>query len=144
VPLESDNLDFSVEWYFSDSGYLSAGFWEKRVNNFVGTSVVMENLYGLRDPTSGPDAQAALNFLISDQCRTQVQTYATANPAEDVDLDAACSANDTALFSALAMYRHESLAAYNGSEGQRLRLEGQYDLFGEADDPLYTFANQRP
>ena len=33
VPLESDNFDLSLEWYFSDTGYVSAGLGEKRVTN---------------------------------------------------------------------------------------------------------------
>ena len=37
VPLESDNIDLSVEWYFGEKGYVSAGYWEKRVSNFIGT-----------------------------------------------------------------------------------------------------------
>ena len=63
VPLESDNLDLSLEWYFSDSGYVSAGFWDKRVTNFIGNAVFDETLFGIRDQTAGPRAQAALAAL---------------------------------------------------------------------------------
>lgn len=145
LPLESDNLDLSVEWYFSDSGYVSAGFWEKRVDNFIGTSVVQENLYGIRDQTSGPDAQAALAFLQSTTCRDQANAAIAGGAV--IDVDAACSANDTALFSALAMLRNPEtggLAAYTGAEDQRLALENNYDIHAEPDDPLYTFAVERP
>jgi TonB-dependent receptor len=139
VPLESDNLDFSVEWYFSDQGYVSAGFWEKRVDNFIGTTVLQQNLFDITDPTSGPDAQSALAFLQSAQCVAQV---APANR------NAACSANDTALFTALAMLRNAGatggLAAYNGSSAQRLDMETRFDIAGEADDPAYIFAVRRP
>jgi TonB-dependent receptor len=141
VPLESDNLDFSVEWYFSDHGYVSAGFWEKRVDNFIGTTVLQQSLFGITDPTSGPDAQSALAFLQSPTCVAQVT-------AAGGDVNAACSANDTALFTALAMLRHDQetggLAAYDGSSGQILDMENRFDLSGEDDDPLYTFAVRRP
>jgi len=139
VPIESDNLDLSLEWYFSDSGYVSVGFWEKRVDNFIGTTSVNETLYGIRDQTSGPDAQAALAFLEGAQCRTQVG-------AAGNDLNAACSANDTALFTAMAMLRNPAsggLAAYNGSSAQVIAMENAYDLTPEAEDPLYQFAVQR-
>jgi TonB-dependent receptor len=63
-------------------------------------------------------------------------------------VNAACSANDTALFTALALLRHDQgtggLAAYDGSSGQILDMENRFDLAGEADDPLYTFAVRRP
>jgi TonB-dependent receptor len=52
-PLISDNFDVSLEWYYKPSSYVSAGFFEKRVNNFVGTGTKSANLFGLRDPSSG-------------------------------------------------------------------------------------------
>jgi TonB-dependent receptor len=135
LPLESNNLDLAVEWYFADTSYVSATYWDKRVSNFLGTSVTRQSLYGLTDPTSGPDAQAALSFLQSQACLNQV----TAAGNDTV----ACSANDTSLFAALALLRNASetggLAAYNGSSAQSLAMETNYDLVGEADDPLYMF-----
>lgn len=53
LPLISDNFDVSLEWYFAPSSYVSAGFFEKRVRNFVGSGQTRQNLFGLRDPTSG-------------------------------------------------------------------------------------------
>jgi len=129
-----------VEWYFADASFVSITFWNKDVKNFIGNSVVRESLYDLRDPTSGPDAQAALAFLNSPQCAAQAT-------AAGADLAQACSANDTALFAALAMLRNPEtggLAAYNGTSAQSLQMENNYDLVGEADDPLYEFDVQRP
>jgi len=64
------------------------------------------------------------------------------------DVNAACSANDTSLFTALAMLRHEGetggLTAYDGSSAQILDMENRFDLAGEADDPPYIFAVRRP
>jgi TonB-dependent receptor len=139
-PLESDNLDVAVEWYFAPSSYVQVTYWNKNVENFIGNSVVRESLYDLRDPTSGPDAQAALAFLLSDACRRQVTTAGN-------DVQAACSANDTALFTALALLRNSStggLGAYNGSAAQVLDMEFRFDIYGEADDPLYLFDVNRP
>lgn len=139
-PLESDNLDLALEWYFADASYVSVTFWNKQVNNFIGNTVSRETLYGLRDPTSGPDAQAALAFLQSQACVNQVT-------AAGNDAVAACSANDTSLFSATTMIRNAStggLGAYDGSSAQSLALETNYDLVGEADDPLYEFDVSKP
>lgn len=140
-PLESDNLDLALEWYFADASFISVTYWNKRVSNFIGNTVVRENLYGLRDPGAGPDAQTALAFLQSATCASQVA-------AAGNDVDAACSANDTALFTALAMLRNAGatggLAAYDGSSSQVLNMEAAYDLIGEADDPLYMFDVNRP
>lgn len=58
-PLESSNVDVSVEWYFDDASYVSAGLWEKRVTNFVGTEQVERSVGVIRDQTAGPRAQRA-------------------------------------------------------------------------------------
>ncbi|WP_049409707.1 TonB-dependent receptor [Stenotrophomonas geniculata] len=135
-PLESDNLDLGLEWYFADASYVSLTYWNKSVSNFIGNTVVQESLYGLTDPTSGPDARAALDFLTSGACVAQV------GPANA----AACSANDTSLFTALALLRNNpaGLGAYNGTDAQVLATEAAYDLYGQANDPLYQFNVNRP
>ncbi|MEJ0061477.1 MAG: TonB-dependent receptor [Terricaulis sp.] len=53
LPLESDNFDLSAEWYYGDANYLSVGYFRKETVNFIGQGVVNENLFGLRDVTSG-------------------------------------------------------------------------------------------
>jgi TonB-dependent receptor len=35
LPMESTNLDLSVEWYYDEGSYLSAGLWSKDVDNFI-------------------------------------------------------------------------------------------------------------
>jgi TonB-dependent receptor len=141
VPLESDNIDVSLEWYFDRNGFVSAGFWNKNVDNFIGTTVVRDSLYGITDPTAGPDAQAALAFLQSQQCINQVTAA-----GRGAQLAQHCSATDTALITALAMLRNPGIAgglsSYNG--GQVVTMETAVDLQGEADDPLYQFDIQRP
>jgi TonB-dependent receptor len=131
VPLESDNFDLSAEWYFSDTGYVSAGFWEKRVSNFIGNSVVEENLFGIRDQTAGPDAQFVLDWLNGNNADSRVWP-----------------ADDTSLFTALGMYRNGGLARleaeYDGSLPQATAAEGEFDILPNADDPLYTFSVTRP
>ncbi|MDQ6646179.1 MAG: TonB-dependent receptor [Pseudomonadota bacterium] len=140
-PLESDNLDLGLGWYFAKSSYVSLTFWDKRVDNFIGTSVTPESLYGLTDPTSGPRAQQAAAFLASAACKTQVT-------AAGGDVTSACGLNDTSLFSTVALLTNAAatggLAAYNGSSAQGLALENAYDITGNADDPLYQFNVTRP
>ncbi len=63
LPLESDNFDVSVEWYFGESSYASIGYFRKDVKNFIGIGSVDKNLYGLTDPTNGPRVQQAIADL---------------------------------------------------------------------------------
>ena len=143
LPLESDNLDLGVEWYFAPSSFIGVTYWNKRVTNFIGNTVVRENLYDLTDPTTGAHARAANDFLASAQCATQV-TAAGGDPAEG------CAQNYTTLFAATALLRYAGetggLAAYDGSNAQSLALEAQYDIIGDAafGDPLYMFDVNRP
>ncbi len=37
VPIQSFNVDLSFEWYYSEGSYLSVGYFEKDVENFIGT-----------------------------------------------------------------------------------------------------------
>ena len=120
IPMESENIDLSLEWYFSDSGYVSVGYFDKKIDNFVGNSIVQQNLYGLTDPTAGPDAQAALAFL---QANSQV-------------------INDTTLFAATALQRFSTLnmANFNSAMGNVSGTEALYDIAGiPGEDPLYQF-----
>lgn len=35
LPMESENIDVSLEWYYDDASYASVGFWSKDVDNFI-------------------------------------------------------------------------------------------------------------
>ena len=37
VPIESFNIDLSFEWYYASGSYLSVGYFDKDVENFIGT-----------------------------------------------------------------------------------------------------------
>jgi TonB-dependent receptor len=113
VPLESDNVDISAEWYFEDTSYVSIGFYDKRVSNFTGRQPVIENVYGLRDATAGPRALAARAAL------------------EGLGLEV----TDTNLFSMVA-------AMENGVDFNSLtaeQFEQNYDVVANSDDPLMDF-----
>ena len=73
IPLESDNFDASIEWYYKPDSYVSLGVFDKRVRNFIGNGQFTSELFGLRDPSSGAEgtrsgqARAALQSLGADQ-----------------------------------------------------------------------------
>lgn len=35
LPMESENFDLSLEWYYNDVSYASVGYWSKDVENFI-------------------------------------------------------------------------------------------------------------
>jgi TonB-dependent receptor len=137
LPLESDNLDLSLEYYFSDKGYVSLAAFQKNVDNFIGNAVINENLYGIRDETGGPRAQAALAAL-------RAAPNNIANP------------DDTQLFTMVAMMEHPEgttyqsvfypggAAAYNNTNNQHIAFATAFDVLPTASDPLWSFAVNTP
>ena len=51
-PLESNNFDLSVEYYYGEANYFSVGYFQKNVSNFVGIQQSDQALFGLRDATA--------------------------------------------------------------------------------------------
>jgi iron complex outermembrane receptor protein len=59
LPYTSNNIDFSVEWYYQPSSYVSVGVFKKWVDNFIGAvtnkgPVLNANGEPLRDPSVNP------------------------------------------------------------------------------------------
>ena len=87
-PLESDNLDFSLEWYYGADSYISVGYFEKEVVNFVGTTEVVETSFNLPHPALGPlyeEARAATGSPDSGV----IYNWILANRADAEGVDAA-------------------------------------------------------
>ncbi|MEZ9138785.1 MULTISPECIES: TonB-dependent receptor [unclassified Shewanella] len=61
LPITSDNFDLSLEWYFDDGSFASAGYFKKYVENFIGAgtenrSINDVNGQPLTDPSVNPRA----------------------------------------------------------------------------------------
>ena len=85
-PLESDNYDLSLEWYYADDSYVSIGYFEKDVVNFVGTTEVIETAFNLPHPALGPlydEARAATGSQDSNVIRDWILTHRADAPGVD-------------------------------------------------------------
>jgi len=63
VPFSSDNLDLSLEWYYGDASYVSAGYFRKHVANFITNTKQNKEFVTadgslLTDPSTGSDVSA--------------------------------------------------------------------------------------
>lgn len=65
-PFESTNIDLSGEWYYSEGSYVSLGYYNKSVENFIGTDSFVENVPGLTHPGRGPRWEAAVEAVGSE------------------------------------------------------------------------------
>jgi TonB-dependent receptor len=137
-PLISDNFDVSFEWYYKPGSYVSAGFFEKRVNNFVGNGITTASLFGLTDPSSGAAGSR------SGAARTALQGIGA-----DI--------SDVNLFTMTALIDQRGSVAAATSEFQANRtptgalqqafvddIIQAYNVTGNATDPLYQFSLSQP
>jgi len=139
-PLLSDNFDLSAEWYFKPGSYLSAGFFEKRVHNFIGNTIVKRSLFGLRDPSSGAPgsrsgtAKTQLQALGADISDVNLFTY-TALLVQNGGSTA--NANSTFLANYNAAARQLNQAFVDSTLGA-------VDIIGDSNDPLFNFNVNTP
>jgi TonB-dependent receptor len=134
-PLVSDNFDISLEWYFAPTSYVSAGFFYKKVKNFIGTGLVPTELFGLRDPSSGTPGSRS------------------GDAVEEIQSITGAVLNNVALFSMTALidqYEGDVAAASaefqanlqpNGTLDQDFvnELLAARDVIADENDPLFLF-----
>lgn len=143
VPLESDNFDISLEWYYGDASYVSVGYFDKKVKNFIGNSSYDGNLFGLRDPASDAagsrsgNALDIINTLGVDQSEANLFTLVALIDQNNGDLAAA----------------QAEFEANLGTDGAPAGVLPQSyvdailtaaDVVTDANDPLMTFAINQP
>lgn len=59
-PFKSKNIDLSAEWYYAPASYISVGYFNKDVSNFISQGRTNENAFGLRTVANGPRYNAAV------------------------------------------------------------------------------------
>ena len=88
LPFESENTDASLEWYYGEDSYVAVGYFHKDVENFIGTSSVVEATFGLPHPALGPLAEEARAATGSTDSGT-LYSWILANRADAPGVDAA-------------------------------------------------------
>ena len=85
LPFKSKNIDLSAEWYYDVASYLSVGFFDKRVSNFIGSGTTQTPLFNLPDPSQGAAANAARNALGQDATFEQIVAWVRDNRPASYD-----------------------------------------------------------
>ncbi len=138
VPLESENIDVSLEVYFGDASYVSLGFFHKDVSNFVGIGQTSQTMFDLRDVSSGTpgtrSGQASTNLAgIAGALRNDVNMFVMTamidNPGAFPDPVASFLANST-----------------NGVLNQAFadQIFATYDIAANSTDPFFQFMVAKP
>ncbi|WP_250459309.1 TonB-dependent receptor [Microbulbifer litoralis] len=161
IPFESDNLDLSVEWYYGDTSYVSLGFYEKRVDNFIGNEKENRTFFDMRDVTAGPRAQDAIAALESAGVAVDDTTLFSAMVYEEYrgDPDVVFPSECGDLSSSLSGLANPDCSAKIGSLEKVKRDEngdiitddngnpvpnGAVDLSPNSDDPVMVYETTYP
>jgi TonB-dependent receptor len=138
LPLESENIDLSVEWYYGESSYVSLGYFDKTVKNFLGTGVFNRPLFGLLDPTAGVpgsrsgDALDVIDELGIDRSEANLFTLVALIDANGGDVGAARSEFEANLVDGALPQNYVD------------QILGLYDVTGDAADPEMIFRVTQP
>lgn len=122
IPYKSKNLDFSAEWYYGPSSYISVGYFNKDVSNFISTTQVDQSAFELRNPASGPRYQAAVAALGPNAGAGDIRDYIFTNYPSTTRPDL----NPDGSF-------HRDANGF---------ITG--DIFGTAEDDLFNFQVSQP
>ncbi len=80
LPLESDNIDLSLEYYYAEGSYASIGFFQKDVDNVIGSREVTEQPYDVTSPVEGARYAEAVAATGGDPSNsTAIRAYLSAN-----------------------------------------------------------------
>ena len=138
LPLESENIDISFEWYYGDANYVSVGYFDKTVKNFLGTGVFNRPLFGLLDPTAGVPGSRSGNALDIidglgiDRSEANLFTLVALIDANNGNLGAAQAEFEANLVNGVLPQDYVDLIA------------GQYDVSGGPGDPEMIFRVTQP
>lgn len=79
IPYKSKNIDLSAEWYYGRDSYLSVGYFRKNVSNFISSTRIDTDAFGLTTPVNGPRWNAAVAALGSSATVADIRQYIITN-----------------------------------------------------------------
>jgi TonB-dependent receptor len=87
-PLESTNIDLSIEWYYAEGSYASVGYFNKDIDNYVGVSQIVEQPFDLHTPINGALYNEAVAAACADRSTTCIRNWIFDNRADAPGVDA--------------------------------------------------------
>lgn len=97
-PLESDNFDLSLEWYYGDSSYVSVSYFFKDIENYVGITTTEDTPFDLAHPAQGArflEAQAAVGNDLTDIRNYIFENYGNTPQVNQTGVDSLGNATGT-------------------------------------------------
>jgi len=136
-PLESNNFDLSVEYYYGDANYFSVGYFQKNVSNFVGIQQANQSLFGLRDAT-------ASNSTFLSQAIDQLAELGLAESEDRLFSMTAILQNLDSFEGATGAEAYTNAMAGGTEQEGHDAIFSAYDVTPVATDPEIMFAVKSP
>ncbi|WP_375404155.1 TonB-dependent receptor [uncultured Sphingomonas sp.] len=86
IPFKSKNIDFSAEWYYTRESYISVGYFNKKVENFINSQQIGSSAFDLRNPGDGPRYRAAVAALGGSTDAIAIRDYILRNFPASVEV----------------------------------------------------------
>jgi TonB-dependent receptor len=109
-PLKSHNFDLSLEYYYAKGSYVAAGYFQKKIDNYIGVGVVKDTPFNLHTPANGVLFQEAV----------------AAGGCSDTDMP--CIRN----------YIFSNYNGTRGVQGQLVNGVWEGSIEGQPEDPIMT------
>ena len=128
LPLESQNFDLSLEWYYGDASYFAVSYFQKDIDNYVGITTIQTTPFNLPHPGQGgrfQEAQAAVgndlvdirNYIFENYGNTPEVNQTGVDPNGDaVGTIAGIAGQDPAAVFAIVVPSNQRSASLDGWE----------------------------
>lgn len=137
-PLVSDNFDVSLEWYYKPSSYISIGFFDKRVSNFVGTGTKRSSMFDLRDPSSGAPG------TLSGDAKTALAAIGAGVGDVNLFTMAALIKTTGSVSAATTQFQANRLPSGDLNQAFVDQILAAVDIAPSSTDPLFSFQVSQP
>ena len=129
-PFQSQNIDVSFEYYYDEGSYASAGYYNKKVRNFITNNTTIEPLFDAHTPVGGERWQEALATGLDPTDSDAIRDYFWSQDYDTVPgvggLDPTGALNDN------GSVQYDATDPLNGT------------IVGLPDDPLVQYTYSQP
>jgi TonB-dependent receptor len=152
LPLESTNIDISVEWYYGDGSYLSVAYFDKSIDNYIEPKNVSGTPFDLPHPAQGArfaeadaatggigDVNAIRQYIFENYANTpEVTITGTDGTGNFIGTIAGVAGEDPSSVFAVSVPTN---AAKSGVDGWEIALQHFFGESGFGVSANYTIVN---
>ena len=129
-PMLSTNLDLSTEWYYDDASYVSLTYFQKDVEDFIGTSFRYEELFGGVPDLEQSDVYKAVEAELNAEGTNTGPVSITSRILEDYNIEGTVAYQNAGA----AVYTENGETRLRGVAGQGAPISWQIQSDSNQED----------